>query len=99
MTKTGKELILEDNRVVVLIINACIGILSEAAAVINSCWHTQCCCWEGFTGKGNGKLSCATGVANHAFSRSASSGALAFPMAQAGNERGRCSLSKTPAPD
>lgn len=36
MTKTGKESILEDNRVVVLIINACIRVLSEAAAVIDS---------------------------------------------------------------
>lgn len=40
MTETGKELILEDNRVVVLIINACIGVLSEATAVMNSRWHT-----------------------------------------------------------
>jgi len=41
MTKNGKELILEDNRVVVLIINDCIGVLSEAAGVIDSCRHAR----------------------------------------------------------
>lgn len=39
MTKNGKELILEDNRVVVLIINDCIGVLSGTAGVIDSRWH------------------------------------------------------------
>lgn len=41
MTKNGKELILEDNQVVVLIINDCIGVLSETAGVIDSCGHAR----------------------------------------------------------
>lgn len=39
--KNGKELILEDDRVVVLIINDCIGVLSETAGVIDSCRHAR----------------------------------------------------------
>lgn len=41
VTKNGKGLILEDNRVVVLIINDCIGVWREAAGVIDSCWHAR----------------------------------------------------------
>jgi len=34
-------LILEDNRVVVLITNDCIGVLGESAGVIDSCWQAH----------------------------------------------------------